>query len=289
MVCGEGVDRLEFSLVWQEDGKNCAAEGIGGAGADAQAAAMLLDELAGDPQAKTCAGIFFRGEEWFEDAFEMLGGNAETGIRDGDANAGARQVARVGRGACLDADGGSAGGGVEAVRKQVGENLTKLSGRTQHLSLGSGIDDERDSEADGARGVEIGDFADDGGGLEVCGNGLFAVETERLARNVGDTAEFIFSLGKEKANLLQVIGPEGDVDEVGEAFERIVDLMGDGGGEAASRGQFSARISAPSDMRRSVMSRKTRTMPIILPELSRMGAPLSSIETSVPSLAMRKV
>src|SRR5882757_635106 len=84
---GEGIDRLEFSLVRQEDRKSCATEGIGGAGADAQATAVLLDEFAGDPKAEACAGIFFRGEERFEDAFKMLGWNAETGICDGDAYA----------------------------------------------------------------------------------------------------------------------------------------------------------------------------------------------------------
>jgi hypothetical protein len=77
---------------------------------------MLLYELAGDPQAQTCAGIFFRGEEWLKDTFEMLGGNAETRIRDGNANALSGQVARVDCGACRDADGGSANAGVKTVR-----------------------------------------------------------------------------------------------------------------------------------------------------------------------------
>ncbi len=49
----------------------------------------FLYELAGDPQAQTGAGVFFRGEEWFEDVFEMLRRNAKAGICDGDANAGA--------------------------------------------------------------------------------------------------------------------------------------------------------------------------------------------------------
>ena len=87
VVCGEGVDCVESSSVWKKDGKDGAAEGSGGAGADAQAAAVLLNQFAGDPQAEACAGIFFCGEEWFEDACDMPGGNAKTGVRDGDANA----------------------------------------------------------------------------------------------------------------------------------------------------------------------------------------------------------
>jgi hypothetical protein len=46
IVCGEGIDLLESSLVWQKDGEDSAAEGIGGAGADAQGAAVLLYQFA---------------------------------------------------------------------------------------------------------------------------------------------------------------------------------------------------------------------------------------------------
>ena len=87
IVCGERIERLQASLVWQKYGEDGAAERVGGAGADAQAAAVLLDEFARDPEAQTRAGIFFGGEERFKDVFEMLRGNAKTGIRDSDANA----------------------------------------------------------------------------------------------------------------------------------------------------------------------------------------------------------
>jgi hypothetical protein len=46
IVRGKGINRLEFSLAWQKDGKDGAAEGIGGAGANAQAAAVLLYQFA---------------------------------------------------------------------------------------------------------------------------------------------------------------------------------------------------------------------------------------------------
>jgi len=95
MIVVERFHRAELSFAWQKDGKYCAAEGIGGAGAHAQSAAVLLYEFAGDPKPETCSGIFFRSEEWLEDAFQMLGRNAETSIRDGDANATAREIARV--------------------------------------------------------------------------------------------------------------------------------------------------------------------------------------------------
>ena len=84
------------SLVGQEDGKDCAASWCGGAGAYAKAAAVFFDELAGDPQAQAGAGIFFRGEEGFEDAAEMLGGDAEAGVGDGDTNALSSGISGIG-------------------------------------------------------------------------------------------------------------------------------------------------------------------------------------------------
>jgi len=72
IVCGEGVDRLEPALVWQEDGKESSGEWFFGAGADSQSAAVLLDEFTGDPKAEAGASIFLRGEEGFEDVVEVL-------------------------------------------------------------------------------------------------------------------------------------------------------------------------------------------------------------------------
>ena len=110
--------------------------------------------------------------------------------------------------------------------------------RAQNLSFCFGVDDEGDSRVACASGVEIGDVADDGGGFEVSRSGCLAIEAEGLTSNVGDSAEFVFGLRKEMANLIQVVGAAGDVDEIGEAFEGIVDLVGDGCGEASGGGEF---------------------------------------------------
>ncbi len=55
---------------------------------------------------------------------------------------------------------------------------------------------------------------------------------------MGDAAEFVFGLRKEVANFIEVVGAAGDVDEVGETFERIVDLVSDGCGEATGGCEF---------------------------------------------------
>lgn len=167
IVCGGRIDRLEPSLVWQEEGKYGAAWGGGGAGANAQAAALLANQLAGDPQTQASAGVFFRCEEGLEDTFEMLGGDAEAGVGDGDAHACTGWLAWIGGGSCLDTDDGTAVAGIETVREQIGEDLAKFARGAEHLLLGGGIDGEDYTLVCGAHCVEIGDLADDRCRLEV--------------------------------------------------------------------------------------------------------------------------
>lgn len=104
---------------------------------------MFLDEFAGDPQAEAGACVFLRGEEGFEDVAYMFRRDAEAGVGDGDAHAGVRGVARIGRGARANADCGACGGGVEAVRQEIGEDLAQFAGAAEHLSICFRVDDER--------------------------------------------------------------------------------------------------------------------------------------------------
>src|SRR5580698_3691950 len=101
------------AFLWQEDGEDGAGSCIRDAGTHTDAAAMFFDELAGDPEAEAGAGIFFGGEEGFEDVADVVAVNAAAGVGDGDADAAARGVARVGGGVCFDADVGASGAGVE--------------------------------------------------------------------------------------------------------------------------------------------------------------------------------
>jgi hypothetical protein len=72
----------------------------------------------------------------------------------------------------------------------------------------------------------------------VCRGGGFAVEAERLAGDVGDASELGVGLAEQLADLIHLVGVARDVDEVGEAFEGIVDFVGDGGGHASGGGEF---------------------------------------------------
>ena len=223
---------MQASLGGQEDGKDGAASWSDGAGANAETAAVLFDEFARDPKAEAGAGIFFRREEGFEDAVEMLGGNALSGVRDGDANALARGIAGVGGGVCFKADRVSPGACVEAIGQEIGEDLAKLPGGAENLTLRGGVDDEGNAESCRPAGVEVADLVDDAGRLEVRGDGL-SIEAQGLAGDVSNAAEFGLGLRKEVTDLVEFVRMASDIDEISEALEGIVDLVCDRGGQAA--------------------------------------------------------
>jgi len=242
------------ALFWKEDGEDGAGPGACGVGADAEGSSVFFYEFAGDPETESGAGIFFGGEEGLEDAADVVLMNAAAGVGDGDADAAAGGIAGIGGGVCRDADGGATGAGVEAIGDEVGEDLTNLAGDAENLLLRIGGDGEEDPEGEGAGGVEVGDFADDGGWFEVRRGGGFAVEAERLPGDVGDAAEFGFGLAEEPADFIHFVGVAGDVDEVGEAFEGIVDLVRDrrrhasGGGELFGAHEGSLGETAVGDV-----------------------------------------
>jgi len=52
---------------------------------------------------------------------------------------------------------------------------------------------------------------------------------------VGDAGEFFFGKGEiGEGGCGDTFGGLGEVDEIADGFERVIDLVGDGGGEAAS-------------------------------------------------------
>ncbi len=73
------------------------------------------------------------------------------------------------------------------------------------------------------------------------GAGGVAVEAEGLLGDLGDACEFGVGGFEEELDGRGDIGiGAGEVDEVGDGFEGIVDLVGDGGGEAAGGGELFA-------------------------------------------------
>ncbi len=67
-----------------------------------------------------------------------------------------------------------------------------------------------------------------------------AVKAEGLLGDLGDTREFGVGGFEQESNGLGDVGiGAGEVDEVGDGLEGVVDLVGDGGGKAAVAASFS--------------------------------------------------
>ena len=75
--------------------------------------------------------------------------------------------------------------------------------------------------------------------VDVDGAGGVAVEAEGLLGDLGDAGEFLVGGFEQMLGGWRDVGVGLDeVDEVGDGFERVVDLVGDGGGEAAGGGEL---------------------------------------------------
>jgi hypothetical protein len=88
-------------------------------------------------------------------------------------------------------------------------------------------------------GEEIRNAAQELGEVDVDGAGGITIKTEGLLGDQGDSGEL------DVGGFEQVLDGCGDagvgfgqIDEIGDSFERVVDLVGDGGGEATGGGQF---------------------------------------------------
>ena len=115
----QNVDRSGLRQINMEAGSHAAGE-IAALGMDA--AAVGLDQFAGDPQADAGADILLGGKEGVEDAVEFRGGDAAAIVLDDQAGV---------SGGCGDLDSDARAGDVEGVHgvgDEVGEDLAQLVG-----------------------------------------------------------------------------------------------------------------------------------------------------------------
>ena len=212
----------------------------GGAGADADGAAVFVDELFADPEAEAGADGALGGEEGVEHLFGGGGGDAVAAVGDGDADAGLAGGGVEGGGGADD-DAAVVVDGVECVGEEVGEDLAEFAGDAEDVERVVAL-----LEDGGAGGLDFGLEEVDDGVYEVAGGvtgggGEFAVEAEGLAGDVGDAHELAVGDIEVEAGLVGEVGRGADeVEGVHDGFERVIDLVGDGGGHAAGAGQHFA-------------------------------------------------
>ena len=200
---------------------------------------MAVDDLLADPEAEPGAGDSLGGEEGVVDFGLGFGAHAGGVVGDGEGDAGLAG-APVGGFAFADEEAAAVGHDVERVADEVGEDLANLAveavdfaaAAAAALDLNVGVGDA--ALVDGQDGVEeVGD-------ADLLRAGGLAVEAQGLAGDGGGAAELDLGGVEVAAGFVEGVGDLGEIDEVGDGFEGVVDLVGDGAGEAADDGQLFA-------------------------------------------------
>ena len=216
--------------------------GTGVAALQAKDAAVFTNDSLGDPQAEAGAAFPLGGEEGLEEAVVNLWGDAGTVVGDGDGGSCFVPEAMCVRTGVLgsdhDCDMATFAGGLGCVGDEVGEDLAEFRGESINGYIWRKVRGDLD-----AKGLEAADHEQEQVVehlLEVDGVGRLglAVEAEHGAADLGDACEFALGDIEEVAGL-RVLGIVlQEVEEVGDGVQRIVDLVGDGSGEAAGDGEL---------------------------------------------------
>ena len=131
--------------------------------------------------------------------------------------------------------------GVDGVGDEVVEDLADVVFEAEDGSLCGVVCLDTDAGVAEAALVEIEDGIDELVGGDVgAGDGL-AVEAEGLGSDLGDTGE----LGLRHVDVdLEVrrkaLVERDEIEQIGDGFERVIDLVGDGAGEATDGGELLA-------------------------------------------------
>ncbi len=203
---------------------------------------MLGDDAAADPEAESGALFAFGGEEGLEevglDVFRDSGAvvcDADDGSGD-HAVAGAGGVAESGGDADGDFTAGSSG--LACVGDEVGEDLAEFGGEAFDVDGGGEVVVHVDAHLVHAVFEEEEDFLEHLLEIDLDRGLGLAVEAEHGAGDLGDAGELLFGHGHELVELFGAGSGAHEEEEVGDGVEGIVDLVGDGGGEASGDGEF---------------------------------------------------
>jgi hypothetical protein len=226
----------------KEQGEDGAAMARTVAGADAEDTLMPVDDACGDPEAEASAVQILRGKERFEDAADGRLVHTVSGVGDGDANAGSKNIGGTEVGfVCADDQASPRAHRIDCVRDQIVENLADVIFEAKNSSLGEIFCVDPDIGVGEPARVESDDRVDEFRRRDLGWGDSLAVEAKRLSRNLRDTRELRLrhvdvnpqGVGKRLIELNQI-------QEIGNGFERIVDLVRDGAREATDGSQLFA-------------------------------------------------
>ncbi len=138
-----------------------------------------------------------------------------------------------------DGDGALHRYGIGGVGDEVGDGLFQFAGEAVDGGQAVKAAGRQRFLWPGVCGIEVEDGLDDSGHVDWLGDAGIAIEAEGLAGDVGNAFQLLLGAGEvfDDAGGRGGIGL-GDEHEIEDGFERVVDFVRDGGGEARGGGQL---------------------------------------------------
>ena len=87
-------------------------------------------------------------------------------------------------------------------------------------------------------GIKVQHLADDNIRTKKASRGILSIEAKGLAGDVGDSLQLAIRFCEVAADFWNIVFAAGEIDEVYQAFQRIVHFMSDGCGQPSCRCQF---------------------------------------------------
>ena len=231
---GRKIDLLGTEIGGQEDAEDGAvAVGVDG-GAELNFAAVALDDGACDPEAEAGAALAFGGEEGLAETALHLDWDAGAVVADRDADAEDAGIGPVARAAEAETQATVEGRRLDGIRDEVGEHLTHFARIDEGFERAIVLALDAKIFLHDAAAVEGEHFFEELVDVGADGAGGFAGEVEGLAADLRDALQLTLREGEVVDNDGgQVLFFTEQIEQVGDRLERVVDLVRDGGGEAA--------------------------------------------------------
>jgi len=225
---------------WEEEGEDGAVVDRVLGASEGEATVMAVDDADGDPKPEAGSVEVLGGVERLEEAAPHGGRHAVTGVGDGDADA----MAAVGvpggvvRGIVgADEKAASLSHSVDGVGDEVVEDLANIVFEAEDGGAGGVCGVDVDAGVGEAAVVEVEDCTDKIGGADMGSANCLTMKTESLSGDLAYAGEFALrGLDVAACRFGEIVGESDEIKEIGDGFERVIDLVGDGAGEAAYGG-----------------------------------------------------
>ena len=208
--------------------------------ADTQTAVMAIHDLTAHPETKAGSADAFGGEEGGIEIVDDGGADADAGIGDGDEDAFGADAPLSSFAAADHESTAETGHGVNGVTDEVGKDLPDLALKTDDGLAHAFTALDGDAGIDELGLVEVKHGIEQVGGADGEGVAGLLVKAQGLRGDLRSPVEFVLCLTNVGVGLRQIVGLAREIEEVGNGFKGIINLVRDGSGKASDGGELLA-------------------------------------------------